>query len=107
MVMASDWVGFTFPGIIDEPGSFSGRDNSARPQRGPEPIQRISLAIFMSEHAKVFSAPETITKASWAASAANLFEAAVKRRPVSCAIRDAHRSANSGWVLSPDRKSVV
>ena len=28
---------FTFPGIIDDPGSFSGKDISPSPQRGPEP----------------------------------------------------------------------
>jgi hypothetical protein len=32
--------------MIDEPGSFSGKLNSPRPQRGPEPSQRMSLAIF-------------------------------------------------------------
>jgi len=28
IVMASLWVGFTLPGMIDEPGSFSGRMSS-------------------------------------------------------------------------------
>ena len=28
IVTASDWVGFTFPGIIDEPGSLAGKINS-------------------------------------------------------------------------------
>ena len=64
MVIASDCVGFTLPGMIEEPGSFSGSDSSASPQRGPEPIQRISLAIFISEQASVFSAPLAITSAS-------------------------------------------
>ena len=32
---ASLCVGFTLPGMIDEPGSFSGRISSPRPQRGP------------------------------------------------------------------------
>ena len=52
IVIASLWVGFTLPGMIDEPGSFSGRISSPRPQRGPEPIQRTSLAIFISETAQ-------------------------------------------------------
>ena len=36
--MASDCVGFTLPGMIEEPGSFSGMVSSASPQRGPEAI---------------------------------------------------------------------
>ena len=28
IVTASDWVGFTLPGIIDEPGSFAGKISS-------------------------------------------------------------------------------
>ncbi len=51
IVIASHWVGLTLPGMIEEPGSFAGRLSSPRPQRGPEPAQRMSLAIFMSEHA--------------------------------------------------------
>ncbi len=43
--------------MIDEPGSFSGRLSSPSPQRGPEPSQRMSLAIFISEQASVLSAP--------------------------------------------------
>ena len=57
MVIASHWVGFTLPGMIDEPGSFSGSTISPRPQRGPDASQRMSLAIFISEAASVFSAP--------------------------------------------------
>ena len=57
MVIASDCVGFTLPGMIDEPGSFSGSINSPSPARGPEASQRMSLAIFISEAASVFSAP--------------------------------------------------
>src|SRR4051795_2577947 len=75
MVMASHWVGLTLPGMIDEPGSFSGRDNSPRPQRGPEPSQRMSLAVFMRAVARVLSVPLPITRASWPARAANLFGA--------------------------------
>merc|ERR1719211_467312 len=43
MVMASHWVGLTLPGMIEDPGSFSGKDSSPRPQRGPEPRKRMSL----------------------------------------------------------------
>lgn len=35
IVRASHWVGLIFPGIIDEPGSFSGILSSANPARGP------------------------------------------------------------------------
>ena len=51
MVRASAWVGLTLPGMIEEPGSFSGRCSSPRPERGPEPSSRMSLAIFSSEAA--------------------------------------------------------
>jgi hypothetical protein len=47
MVSASHYVGFTLPGRIEEPGSFSGSVNSPKPQSGPDPSQRMSLAIFM------------------------------------------------------------
>ena len=71
MVMASHCVGLTLPGMMDEPGSFSGNDNSPRPQRGPEPRNRISFAIFISETATVFNAPDASTIASCAARASN------------------------------------
>ena len=64
MVMASDCVGLTLPGMIDEPGSFSGRISSPSPLRGPEPSQRMSFAIFMSDAASVASAPGANTMAS-------------------------------------------
>src|SRR6516162_108681 len=41
MVRASAWVGLTLPGMIEEPGSFSGRISSPKPERGPEPSRRI------------------------------------------------------------------
>ena len=71
MVSASHCVGFTLPGMIELPGSFSGRISSPNPARGPEASQRISLAIFISAQAKVFSAPWANTMASWPASAAD------------------------------------
>jgi hypothetical protein len=37
MVVASDCVGLTLPGMIEEPGSFSGMVISPRPERGPRP----------------------------------------------------------------------
>ena len=47
MVIASLWVGFTLPGMIELPGSFSGMVISPMPERGPDASQRTSLAIFM------------------------------------------------------------
>src|SRR5207253_757790 len=77
MVMASDWVGLTLPGMIEDPGSFSGNTNSPRPLRGPDPSRRMSLAIFISDTASVVRAPCENTRASCAARAANLFVAEV------------------------------
>jgi hypothetical protein len=43
--------------MIEDPGSFSGIDNSPIPQRGPEASHRTSLAIFISDPAQVAKAP--------------------------------------------------
>ena len=101
MVSASAWVGLTLPGMIEEPGSFSGRISSPSPERGPEPRKRMSLAILKSEAATVLSAPDISTIASLAASASNLFGAVTKGRPVISAILAATASAKPLRVLSP------
>ena len=101
IVIASGCVGFTLPGMIDEPGSFSGSRSSPSPARGPEPSMRMSFATFISETAIVFSWPESSTCASCAASASNLFGAVTKGSPVSFAISVAMRTANSGCEFSP------
>ena len=75
-------MGLTLPGIIELPGSFSGNDNSPRPQRGAEAKKRRSLAIFIMEQEMTLSAPDTSTIASCAAKASNLFGAVTKGRPV-------------------------
>ena len=72
--------------MIEEPGSFSGSSSSPRPERGPDPSQRMSFAIFMREAASVVIAPCANTMPSWAASAANVFRALVNGRPVCSAI---------------------
>src|SRR5580765_986078 len=72
MVSISHWVGLTLPGMIELPGSFSGRRSSPRPQRGPEPSRRMSLAILVSETARTLRTPESSTRVSWVASASNL-----------------------------------
>ncbi len=96
MIIASLCVGLTLPGMMDEPGSFSGSTSSPRPLRGPDPSQRRSSAIFMSDTARVLSAPWVKTRASWAARAANLLGAVTNGRPVASAIALATRTPNSG-----------
>jgi hypothetical protein len=80
MVIASAWVGFTLPGMIELPGSFSGSAISPIPERGPDASRRTSLAILLSAPASVFSAPCANSSASWPASAANLFGAGLERQ---------------------------
>jgi hypothetical protein len=101
IVIASDWVGFTFPGMIEDPGSFSGRISSPSPARGPEPSHRMSLATFIKETASVASVPDAWTIASLEASAANRFGAGTKGSPVSRAISTIEASPNPSGALSP------
>ena len=101
MVSASDCVGFTLPGMIELPGSFSGIVISPRPERGPEASQRTSLAILLRAAATVFSAPCANTAASLAAMASNLLGAVTKGSPSAPRACAATRTANSGWALRP------
>ena len=101
MVNASHWVGLTFPGMIDEPGSFSGRINSPKPERGPEPSSRISLAILNRSAANALSAPCAKSSAPCEASASNLFGALTNGRPVIAATFLANSLANGRLALSP------
>ena len=82
--------------MIELPGCRLGSEISPMPQRGPEPSQRMSLAILVSDTAIVFSAPEVSTQASLAASASNLFGAGTKGCPVRSASRAMTASANPG-----------
>ena len=82
-VTTSGMTGFTFPGMIELPFCSSGRKISARPARGPEPMKRRSFAIFVSETATVFSAPDASTSPSRAACASNASAGAEIVRPVS------------------------
>ena len=54
--------------------------SSPSPQRGPEPKNLISLAIFIKLQAITFKAPWSSTMASWAARASNLFGALKKTK---------------------------
>ena len=101
IVNASHCVGFTLPGMMEEPGSLSGSVSSPRPQRGPEPSHRMSLAIFMRDAASVLSAPLPITSSSCADNAANLFGCEVNGWLVNSAIFRAVSSANSGGAFKP------
>src|ERR1700685_4811574 len=101
MVNASHWVGLIFPGIIEEPGSFSGILSSANPARGPHAYQRTSFAIFIRTPASVRNPALTFTIASCAESAANLFGAETNGLPVSYAILRAATSAQGGVAFSP------
>mmetsp|Transcript_18810 Transcript_18810/g.65281 ORF Transcript_18810/g.65281 Transcript_18810/m.65281 type:complete len:213 (+) Transcript_18810:174-812(+) len=101
MLTASHCVGFTLPGMIDDPGSFAGSESSPKPQRGPEPRSRRSLAILFREQATVFSEPWASTTASWAASASNLFSAVSNDEPVSAAIKAATATSKPRVVFRP------
>ena len=100
-VSASHCVGLTLPGMIDEPGSFSGKASSPRPARGPEPRKRMSLAILNRLAATVLMAPWLKTIASCAARASNLFGAVVKGNPVMRAICSATSSAKPAGAFRP------
>ena len=101
MVSASHWVGLTLPGMMEEPGSFSGMKISPSPHRGPEASQRTSLAIFMRFAARAFKAPWEKVRASLAVSAWNLLGAVRKGRPVSAAAASAAASPNPAGAFSP------
>ena len=87
--------------MIELPFWSSGRKISARPARGPEPMKRRSLAIFVSETATVFSAPDASTSASRAACASKGSAGGRIVRPVSAESFSRTRAANSGCVFSP------
>ena len=97
----SGMTGFTLPGMIDEPFWSSGMKISARPVRGPDPIQRMSFAILVSETAMVFNAPDVSTSPSRAACDSNGSAGGEIVRPEAAARRSRTRAANSGWVFRP------
>jgi hypothetical protein len=66
MVIASHWVGFTFPGIMLEAGSFTGKDSSPNPHRGPNPTIECHWQSFLRLVATMLRAPGISTKyPSW------------------------------------------
>ena len=56
IIIASLITGFTFPGMIDDPGWTAGSEISKSPEVGPLPSQRMSFAIFISATAVVRTA---------------------------------------------------
>ena len=101
IVNASHWVGFTLPGMIEDPGSLSGINNSPIPLLGPLLNILTSFAIFIKLTATVFNAPCASTIASWAAKASNLFSAVTNGNPVKLAICFATFSEYPLGVLMP------
>ena len=101
MIAASQITGLTLPGMIEEPGCRSGRAISPRPVFGPEPIQRRSLLIFMSENAMFRSWPEASTRPSRLAWASKWLRASVSGRPVSSASSSITRAEKPFGVLMP------
>src|SRR5581483_1015860 len=91
---ASAATGFTFPGMIDDPGWRSGRRISASPVRGPDDSHRMSLAILYSETAMVRTAPDASTSASRAPWASKWFLAS--RRSVRPGLRSFSSSMTDG-----------
>lgn len=83
--VASGTTGFTLPGMIDEPGCRSGMCSSPRPVFGPEPIQRMSLLILVSDTAIVRRAPDASTRPSRLACASKWSFASVIGSSVSAA----------------------
>ena len=101
MVRASLWVGLTLPGMIEEPGSFSGMVISPIPLRGPLASQRTSLAIFIAATANPRRAALTATRASCADRAAKRFVACRNSKCVSSERCCATSEPKSRCVLRP------
>lgn len=91
----------TFPGIIDEPGSFSGSINSPNPERGPLPKNLISLAILNKLQAIELRVPWNSTKASFPYNASNLLGAVVNLYPVVSLTASATLTSNPSKVFKP------
>src|SRR5258708_29484330 len=97
----SAMTGFTLPGMIEDPGCTVGSWSSPRPARGPDPIQRMSFAIFISPVAYVRRVLDVNTSASSAACAWKWLFVSRISRPTSWDKRAQPPRANSG-----DRKST-
>ena len=97
----SQMTGLTLPGMIEEPGCVAGSASSYSPQRGPDPSQRMSLAIFDNEIAIVLSSPEASTTQSRVAWASKWLRASAKLTPVASVSFAATSRPKPAWVLMP------
>ena len=86
---ASHCVGFTFPGMMDEPGSLDGSFSSIRPDLGPDANNRISFAIFCSVVATELRAWDACSMGRCALMPENLFLAGLKGN-LSCVDSSSH-----------------
>jgi len=87
--------------MIEEPGSFSGRRSSPKPDLGPLPKNLKSFAIFIKEQAIVLRLPENSTIASFVCKLSNLFGDVLKWNPVSLLISYAIFTSNPMYVFNP------
>ena len=102
MVMASHCVGFTLPGMMLLPGSFSGRCSSPMPQRGPLPEQaHVAGDLEAGDGERLASRRWRRRAASCPASAANLLGAVTNGAPGELGDLRGHAPGPFGWVLSP------
>src|SRR5216117_2530967 len=98
---ASATEGLTLPGMIDEPGSTSGRISSPRPAAGPEARSLRSKQILPRSTASPRSAPEHATSGRKLQVAVTVLGAGRRRRPV---IRESSRMTRTrkrGCAVSP------
>ena len=87
--------------MMEEPGSLAGRMSSISPVRGPEPSQRMSLAILYKLTAAPLSAAWARAMRSSVASAVNLLGADLIPNPVSPDSTSATASPKPGGELRP------
>ena len=87
-------MGLTLPGMIELPGSLAGSLSSAILQRGPEPSQRMSLAIFIRVTARPRNVALAATIPSSPPRASILLGAVTKGLPV--------RLATSAAISGPE-----
>ena len=97
----SQITGLTLPGMMEDPGWVAGRTSSPRPQRGPDPSQRMSFAILERLTAMVLSSPDASTTQSRVAWASKWFRASLKSILRRFESRSATAAPKSGWVLIP------
>ena len=81
-IIISGITGFTFPGIIDDPGCKAGIFKSPNPDTGPLPIHLISFAILKSDTASAFKALDKWTTSSLDPCLVKWFSTSLKGIPI-------------------------